>query len=90
MNLGIEKIVEIEGLAEKIGIRPIEEIQIGVLTESKIKMFPKTNAKIGGILTEVFTIEELTRTKIGAIKVVKDKTVELDEEITIKLMKLLK
>lgn len=83
LNLGIETIVEIVGLAVKIGIGPIKGILIGVLIVSKNEMLPKTDATIGGILTKVFTLEELTRTKIGAINVFVDKLVELDEALTI-------
>lgn len=46
-------------------------------------MLPKIDVTTGGIHTEVFTIEELTGTKIGAINVVVDKTMELDVALTI-------
>ena len=75
--------VEIVGLIVKIGIGPIKGISIGVLTESKIEMLPKIDVTIDGILTEVFIVEELTGTKVGAIKTIVEKTIELDEELTI-------
>lgn len=46
-------------------------------------MLPKFDVRTRGILTKVFIMEELTRTKIGAINVVVDNIVELDVEITI-------
>ena len=46
-------------------------------------MLPKIEVTIGGILTEVFTMGELTRTKIGAINVVVEKIVEQGVELTI-------
>ena len=47
-----------------------------MLTKSKTKILPKIEVIIEGILTEVFTMGELTRTKIGAIQVVEEKIVE--------------
>ena len=46
-------------------------------------MLPKIDVTIDGILTEVFTMQELTGTKIGAINAEVDKIVELDVELTI-------
>ena len=57
--------VEIVGLAVKIGIGPIEEMLTGVLTKSKIEMFPKNNVTTRGIHIEVFIVEELMAKKLA-------------------------
>ena len=67
----------------KIRIGLIEGIWTRVLTISKTKILPKIDVTIGGILTEVFTVAELTGTKIGAINVIVDKIMELDGPLTI-------
>ena len=54
-----------------------------MLKESKIYILPKIELIIGGTLTEVLTIEELTGTKIGTSIAVLDKIVEHDVELTI-------
>ena len=76
LDLGIQIIVQMVGLAMKNWIGPTKEILTWVLKESKIEVLPKIEVTTGGTLIEVHTMEELTRTKIGAIKAIVDKTVE--------------
>lgn len=56
-----------------------------MLNESKTEVLPKIEVTIDGILIEVFTMEELTSTKIGAINVVVDKIGEQGAKLTIQV-----
>ena len=82
---GIETIIEIEGLAVKNGIGLIEEMLRGVLTKSKIETLPKIVVTLGGILIEVFTINELSGIILGTNNVEVNKIVELCEELTVQV-----
>ena len=55
----------------------------GIVTKSKIETFPKIVVKLGGILLEVFTIDELSEIIQGADNAKVNKTVEQYEALTI-------
>ena len=80
---GIDKIVEIDGLAVKNGIGLIEEMLRGVLTKSKIKTFPKIVVALGGILIVVTTIEELIGIEVDVVNADVNKIVELYEAFNV-------
>lgn len=82
MTFGIEKIVEIEGLAVKNGIGLIEEIPRGIPTKSKAKIFPKIDVALGGTYIEIST-EELSVIEVDADNAEVNKIVELSDTLIV-------
>lgn len=76
LALEIETIVDEARLPNKPWIGPTRGRLRDVLTVSKIDVPSKTGVPIGNVQARIFTIEELTSTKIGATEAVVNKIVE--------------